>query len=246
MNALLVKKSVSPAVRRVKLYSFTLIELLVVIAIIAILAAMLLPALQQARERARTTSCANNLISIGKAISMYADDNGDFVPAEPNTTARKPWANDGTGTLAPYLGTLHEPLEIGEVNATRRSRFSCPAQGPAWAKTYMYNGYMQGEDGGQSYFKYRKRSSMPRPSRTFIVMCGNNVRMFYGESSKLAFRHNNSTNVLFVAGNVRTLSRARVPHNDSTQIGYHPDAWRSYFWYPFRGVGQVTCDLSVY
>ena len=53
-------------------------------------------------------------------------------------------------------------------------------------------------------------------------------------------------NVLFVAGNVRTLSRARVPHNDATQIGYHPDAWRSYFWYPFRGAGQVTYDLSVY
>ena len=57
---------------------FTLIELLVVIAIIAILAVMLLPALQQARERAKNTTCLNNFKEIGLASIQYVADNKDW------------------------------------------------------------------------------------------------------------------------------------------------------------------------
>src|SRR5580704_13403117 len=70
-----------------KTEAFTLIELLVVIAIIAILAAILMPVLSSARERANQIYCLNNMRQWGLAFHMYCDDNNGYVPAEGNVGA---------------------------------------------------------------------------------------------------------------------------------------------------------------
>jgi prepilin-type N-terminal cleavage/methylation domain-containing protein len=98
--------------------AFTLIELLVVIAIIAVLAAMLLPALNRAKSKADRTSCLSNLRQIGLFIQFYTDENRDIFPAHRNQNE----PDNATTALTNWWGTAI----IGYAQ-TKSNLFHCPA-----------------------------------------------------------------------------------------------------------------------
>jgi prepilin-type N-terminal cleavage/methylation domain-containing protein/prepilin-type processing-associated H-X9-DG protein len=129
--------------------SFTLVELLVVVAIIAILAGLIMPALGNARRRARSIACVSNLSNIGKAFMMYLQDNKEIFPR----AAQKKYYNNGS--LASSDPKIVEVLEnqLPQDNKV----YWCPEDsGEKFFKlqgsSYEYNSFLAGR-------------SLARPSR---------------------------------------------------------------------------------
>ncbi len=167
--------------------SFTLIEVLVVIAIIAILAAMLLPALNSARMKAYGANCSGNLKQQGTAIAMYVDSNDGFFPVDNLASGQK----NGYGfahwrwQIAPYLGITVEDQSGNSAEANKqvelaRGPFACPAFRPVdpaalaslplFGGGYGWNGYNNNSAGvpcGMGYVGvYVKSSRVTMPGET--------------------------------------------------------------------------------
>ncbi|MBE6362663.1 MAG: DUF1559 domain-containing protein [Lentisphaerae bacterium] len=133
-----------------KLYSFTLIELLVVIAIIAILAAILLPALQSARERGKTTQCLNNLRQLGHVMHNYAEANDGWATDDTcGETSASNYYYSKTSKKA--KGRLGDYIKSPKIADSLPAIAVCPQGGRDWEKPAGFPTVKTGSNPNFSY-----------------------------------------------------------------------------------------------
>ena len=221
----------------VKMKIFTLIELLIVVAVIAILAAMLLPALNSAREKARGISCLNNHNTIGKAVQMYVSDNQDYFFPYSHWTggvsgsgSQIIWWDRKNGFINEYLQVKEPDTNVGYIlgrdsesyGYDRRSRFACPSQEARVDQTFTIN-YFYGLDS----VLVTKITRYRHPSRTLRTSDYQDTQTVggynYAEKVPGSFRHKGFANVSFADGHTGTLARTYVlARSNAYHILFHP------------------------
>jgi prepilin-type N-terminal cleavage/methylation domain-containing protein/prepilin-type processing-associated H-X9-DG protein len=164
---------------------FTLIELLVVIAIIAILAAMLLPALAKAKDRAKQINCTNNQKQIGLGYVMYANDFSGFLPvAGQHTTGDDVIPTEWFIEISPYFGkadtnnltlsTASTVVTCPSVNLALLDQIAQYTSDPntngigGYGANYPYLGYYDGDVGAFPNVNRQKQSAVTKPSDTIF------------------------------------------------------------------------------